>query len=195
MLLFPGSSTGRAGGCKEGEQVAGGRTYADRREYLIQAVQKRRREVRRKALAYKGGCCQMCGYDRCADALEFHHLDSSQKDFGISSQGYTRSWRKIREELGKCALLCSNCHREVHAGLQLPQETVVVTSGEFREACPERIAIRNGNPERSLPKGQSVGRNVQRLEAEEPIPIRPRKRPTPSLDAKIKVGEEIVRAQ
>ena len=86
-------------------------------------------------------------------------------------------------------------YREVHAGLQLPQETVVVTSGEFREACPEPIAIRNGNPERSLPKGEGVGRNVQRLEAEEPIPIRPHKRPTPSLDAKIKVGEEIVRAQ
>jgi|SRR3989338_1441591 len=28
---------------------------------------------------------------------------------------------------------------------------------------------RHGNPERSLPKGQRVGRNVQRLEAEEPI--------------------------
>lgn len=79
--------------------------------------------------------------------------------------------------------------------LQLPQETVVGTSGEFREACPERITVRNGNPERSLPKGQRVGRNVQRLEAEEPIPIRPRKRPTPSLDLEIKVGEEIVRAR
>ncbi len=35
--------------------------------------------------------------------------------------------------------------------LQLPQETVVETSGEFREPCPEQI--RNGNPERSLLKG------------------------------------------
>ena len=117
--------------------MAGGRTYADRREYLIKAVQKRRKEVRRKALAYKGGRCRMCGYDRCVEALEFHHLDSSRKDFGISGQGYTRSWRRIREELDKCVLLCANCHREVHAGLQLPQETVAETSGEFREAYPE----------------------------------------------------------
>ena len=79
----------------------------------------------------------MCGYDRCVEALEFHHLDSSRKDFGISGQGYTRSWRRIREELDKCVLLCANCHREVHAGLQLPQETVAETSGEFREAYPE----------------------------------------------------------
>jgi hypothetical protein len=69
--------------------------------------------------------------------LEFHHLETSRKDFGISGKGYTRSWSKVSEELDKCMLLCANCHREIHAGLQLPQETVVGTSGEFREACPE----------------------------------------------------------
>jgi len=126
------------------------RTYADRRAYLIRAVQKRRRELRRKAVEYKGGRCSICGYDWCIEALEFHHPDSSKKDFGISSRGYTRSWEKIREELDKCVLLCANCHREIHSRLQLPRETVVETSGEFREACPQ---IGNGNPERSLPKG------------------------------------------
>jgi len=115
------------------------------------------------------------------EALEFHHLDSEVKDFGISSQGHTRSWDKVRRELGKCWLLCANCHREVHAGLQPPRETVVETPGEFREACPDWAdACRNGDPERSLPKGQRVGRNVQRLEAEEPLPIMPQERPAPS---------------
>jgi hypothetical protein len=75
------------------------------------------------------------------EALEFHHLNAARKDFGISSQGHTRSWSKIREELDKCVLLCANCHREVHARLQLPQETVAVTSGEFREAYPGVVAI------------------------------------------------------
>jgi len=156
------------------------RTYAERRAYLIRAVQRRRREVRRRALEYKGGRCQKCGYDRCSEALEFHHLDSQAKDFGISSRGYTRSWSRIREELDKCLLLCANCHREAHARLQPPRETVVETPGEFREACPGwRETNRNGNPERSLPKGQCVGRNVQRLEAEEPLPITPHERPAP----------------
>jgi len=132
------------------------RTYADRRKYLIDAVRKRRKVLRQKALAYLGGRCQGCGYDRCMEALEFHHLESSQKDFGISGKGYTRSWTKVREELNKCMLLCANCHREVHAGLQLPRETVVETSGEFREACLDVLPSRNGNPERSLPKGPSV---------------------------------------
>ncbi len=159
--------------------MADKRRYTDRREYLIKAVQRRRKELRQKAIAYKGGKCQRCGYDRCIEALEFHHLDYSRKEFGISSKGYTRSWREIREELEKCMLFCANCHREIHAGLQLPRETVVATSGEFREACPG--FVRHGNPERSLPKGSKVGRNVQRLEAEEPKPIKPHKRPTPSF--------------
>jgi hypothetical protein len=69
------------------------------------------------SVAYKGNKCQCCGYDRCLDALDFHHFDFTQKDFGISAKGYTRSWDKIKEELDKCVLVCANCHREIHAGL------------------------------------------------------------------------------
>jgi hypothetical protein len=67
------------------------------------------------AKEYKGGCCSVCGYDRCIEALEFHHLDPEKKDFGISNKGYTRSWEKIKKELDQCEILCANCHREVHA--------------------------------------------------------------------------------
>jgi len=124
------------------------RTYKDRRKYLIQAVQKRRRIVRDKAIDYKGGHCQVCGYSNCREALEFHHLDAHWKDFGISDRGYTRSWTRIVKELDKCVLLCANCHREVHSGLQLPREIVVEKSGEFRGACPP-LEVENGNPEPS----------------------------------------------
>ena len=110
------------------------RKYIDRREYLIDAVQKRRKKVREMAIKYKGSKCINCGYDRCYEALEFHHLNSSGKDFGLSDKGYTRSWAKIKEELDKCVLLCANCHREVHSGMQLSREIGIEKSGEFREA-------------------------------------------------------------
>jgi len=111
------------------------RTYKERRDYLIKAVQKRRERVRLMAVNYKGGCCQACGYDRCIEALEFHHLDPLLKDFGISYKGYARSWERVRLEADKCVLLCANCHREVHAKkLQLPQVTVVEKPDEFKEA-------------------------------------------------------------
>ncbi|MFA4942989.1 MAG: hypothetical protein WC564_05130 [Patescibacteria group bacterium] len=93
------------------------RKYADRAEYIKNAVKKRRKDIRRMAVEYKGSACNLCGYKRCLKALEFHHLDSSEKDFGISNKGYTRSWEKVREEIDKCILLCSNCHREVHDGI------------------------------------------------------------------------------
>jgi hypothetical protein len=91
------------------------RSYADRRKYLIAAVHKRRKKVRQMAVEYKGGKCQTCGYNRCVEALEFHHHNSSGKDFSISEKGYTRSWDRVKEELDKCMLLCANCHREFHA--------------------------------------------------------------------------------
>ncbi len=93
------------------------RTYADRRNYLIEAVTKRRKIVRQLAIDRKGGKCEICGYARCSEALEFHHLDDQTKDFGISSKGYTRSSGKVMQELDKCILVCANCHRELHAGI------------------------------------------------------------------------------
>ncbi len=92
------------------------RKYADRRDYLLAAVQKRRKVVRQKALAHKGSKCELCGYDRWLEALEFHHPDGEAKEFGVSSRGYTRSWERVKAELDKCVLLCANCHREIHAG-------------------------------------------------------------------------------
>ena len=96
------------------------RTYADRREYLIKAVARRRKRLREQAVKYKGGKCIFCGYSRCQAALDFHHLDAKKKDFGISMDGITRSWAKTVKELDKCVLVCSNCHREIHAGILQP---------------------------------------------------------------------------
>ena len=82
------------------------------------------------AIEYKGGVCERCGYNRCIEALEFHHTDSKGKDFSISEKGYTRSWTMVKKELDKCILLCANCHREIHAQkAQLPRETVVEKAG------------------------------------------------------------------
>ena len=100
------------------------RTYADRREYLIMAVSRRRKRLREKAVQYKGGKCINCGYNRCQAALDFHHVDPSLKEFGVSMDGITRSWERVQKELDKCVLVCSNCHREIHAGKLQPSEVI-----------------------------------------------------------------------
>lgn len=78
-----------------------------------EAVKKRREKIKKDAIDYKGGKCEICGYNKCIEALEFHHINND-KDFGISAKGYTRSFKKIKEELDKCILVCANCHRELH---------------------------------------------------------------------------------
>jgi hypothetical protein len=72
-----------------------------------------RQAMKARAVTYKGGKCERCGYDKCQAAMDFHHRDPSRKDFSISS-GRTMSWERAVRELDKCILLCSNCHREEH---------------------------------------------------------------------------------
>jgi hypothetical protein len=73
---------------------------------------KRRRTIKLKAVEYKGGNCQKCGYNKCVEALDFHHLNPREKDFTIS--GNAGKWENIKNELDKCILLCKNCHAEHH---------------------------------------------------------------------------------
>jgi len=80
-----------------------------------EALQKRRDKLKIMSVEYKGGSCQICNYNKNIAALEFHHLDPSKKDFGVSAKGYTRSWDKVKLELDKCILVCANCHREIHS--------------------------------------------------------------------------------
>ena len=90
-----------------------------------ESVQKRREKIKIMAIAYKGGKCQCCGYNKCSQALEFHHTDPLQKDFGLGAKGYTRSWDKNKQELDKCVLVCANCHREIHYNI-IPCPTEII---------------------------------------------------------------------
>lgn len=82
------------------------------RKCRYDALHKTRKNIKKKCVEYLGGKCISCGYDKCIAALEFHHRDSSHKDFAIS--GGTVSWERTKKELDKCDLLCANCHRELH---------------------------------------------------------------------------------
>jgi hypothetical protein len=62
-----------------------------------------------------GGCCQKCGYNKCMEALEFHHLEKNEKEESPSYVIMRWSWERAKKELEKCILLCANCHREIHA--------------------------------------------------------------------------------
>ncbi len=93
------------------------RTYADRREANKASVIKRRRQNKQILVEYKGGKCERCGYDKCIDALEFHHIDPSTKE--TKNLGTTAAIEKQKAEADKCILVCANCHREIHHELRI----------------------------------------------------------------------------
>jgi hypothetical protein len=78
----------------------------------VESVMLRRENIKKKALQYKGGKCERCGYDKCERALAFHHLDPTQKEYTLSRSNI--SWDKVKKELDKCILVCCNCHMELH---------------------------------------------------------------------------------
>ncbi len=89
------------------------------RKCQTEAVSRRRRKVKTLLVEEHGGHCVICGYDRCVGALDFHHVDSKQKSFGVGNAGMTYSLERMRDEAKKCVLLCKNCHAEVELGITL----------------------------------------------------------------------------
>lgn len=79
-------------------------------------VKNSRERLKLRVVRALGSKCAICGYDKCVQALEAHHIDPNQKEFSISTNA-NKAYDLISEELKKCVLLCANCHREYHAGL------------------------------------------------------------------------------
>jgi hypothetical protein len=101
--------------------------------YYAWKVAKKHRELKERAVEYKGGRCEVCGYNKCLTSLVFHHEDPSAKDFTIS--GRVLRWETIKGELDKCRCLCANCHGELHDReyLQRMLEREVEAQSTFKE--------------------------------------------------------------
>lgn len=68
----------------------------------------------KKDLGFKG--CAICGYNKYIGALDFHHLNPDEKEYAPAAIMH-HQYQKVKAEIEKCIVLCSNCHREVHAGI------------------------------------------------------------------------------
>ena len=60
------------------------------------------------------GGCVSCDEDDPA-CLDFHHTDTDRKEMTVSSMiSYGYSKERLLGEIGKCEILCANCHRKRH---------------------------------------------------------------------------------
>lgn len=101
--------------------------------------------------------CGICGYDRCAAALDFHHINPSEKDFAISSW-ISMKWEILLKEVSKCILICSNCHREYHDGLieipttvlRLDESKIKFTPYKAPSKTPCKVCSKPKHPKRQF---------------------------------------------
>ena len=102
--------------CKECGETDPGNFYSKQKIHCKKCHSKGAHQTqinnRLKAVEYKGGCCQQCGYSTYIGALAFHHLDPTQKDPVAFKKN--KNWEVYKTELDKCVLLCANCHAEEH---------------------------------------------------------------------------------
>lgn len=61
--------------------------------------------------------CQICGYKKCSDALDFHHSSSDNKIIDVNRLR-ERKWEDFLSEAKKCIVVCRNCHAEIHYKLR-----------------------------------------------------------------------------
>lgn len=78
------------------------------------ARNKRVRERNRVYISSLNLSCIRCGEDHPA-VIDFHHRNQSEKEIEVSIAVY-RGWslKRLKEEIAKCDILCSNCHRKHH---------------------------------------------------------------------------------
>jgi hypothetical protein len=92
-----------------------GRLFKSNRRWRCSpcCVKIRRIKSKIKAVEMLGGQCERCGWHGNIAGYEFHHKENFKKEFGIGDRN-NKSWGSIIDEIKKCELLCSICHRIEH---------------------------------------------------------------------------------
>lgn len=91
------------------------RWYKNNRTSEKQHIRRRKKEIRIWFANYKKKLkCLKCGESH-PGCIDFHHKENENKDNEVTyfvGNGY--SIKRILEEIKKCEVWCSNCHRKYH---------------------------------------------------------------------------------
>ena len=88
--------------------------YARNKEKAKEKVKANKARYRQKWREYKATLkCAICGFDHPA-ALDFHHVVRSPDNINVNQLLRRDAFKKAYEEIKKCVVLCSNCHRLHH---------------------------------------------------------------------------------
>ncbi len=90
------------------------KSYSNRK-HIIKENRKEEIERNKQIVAeHKLGGCKFCS-EKDPVTLDFHHVNPKEKDLSISVIIHRYTTNKLVKEIEKCIVLCSNCHRKLHA--------------------------------------------------------------------------------
>lgn len=112
---------GYQGHCKVCSNLAVKDTYKNNKESKSKTDSRNKNRRKRMRLIIdniKISCgCSLCK-ENTPICLDFHHLNPDEKEKKPTTL-VDYGFEELILELNKCILLCSNCHRKVHAGVLL----------------------------------------------------------------------------
>jgi hypothetical protein len=97
--------------CKECHRIYVNNHYKNNKKQYIDRNNRRQNEAKKYITDFKkNSVCAICGEKRWW-VLDFHHNEDK-----LNNVGHLTSWgiNKVKEEIEKCMVLCSNCHRDLH---------------------------------------------------------------------------------
>lgn len=127
-------------------------------------VKRWRVKTKKRMINSFGGKCGICGYNKCIYALDFHHLDPNEKEFGMGEIiGKPISWDKISNELRKCICVCSNCHREIHSGITKIPDNVKRFDEKYNKEYKNKREIFSTRKVKNRPSKEQLLKEVKML--------------------------------
>lgn len=86
--------------------------YRDNKEQYYERNRQKTKAMRTWIQEVKSKPCMDCGVSYPYYVMDFDHRDPSIKTDFIGKVIRRGSWNLLREEVAKCDVVCSNCHRE-----------------------------------------------------------------------------------
>ena len=100
--------------CRECQKKYRKEHYLNNKEKYIKKAKTYRETFTEWIVDYKKNLkCEICDEDRYW-VLDFHHKDPKEKDTEISVLIKSCNKKRILDEISKCMIICSNCHRDLH---------------------------------------------------------------------------------
>lgn len=106
--------------CRECNRERSRNYYHTNKEHHLKNIYKNREKYKNELQSIvntikKKGCKYCDEKEVCC--MDFHHKDPSVKEENISVLIHSISRAKLLNEIKKCDVVCSNCHRKIHNGL------------------------------------------------------------------------------